>query len=86
MESIDADASNWDWDNTATFFPQDKSDESVIKMEGTGSMRLELGQSQTDANTVALWHFDETNGDLAGVDLFDETTNSNDGEFKHGCG
>ena len=57
------------------------SDESNIKMEGSGSMKLEIGKPQIDGNTVAMWHFDETNGDNAGDDLFDETVNNNDGEF-----
>lgn len=55
--------------------------DTTTKLEGTGSMKVQQGASQVDGNTVALWHFEETNGDLAGNDVFDETTNNNDGEF-----
>lgn len=81
IASMDADQANWSWDNTATYMPKSKADDSTTKVEGTGSMKVTTGTSQVDANTVALWHLDETNGDLAGNDVFDETTNNNDGEF-----
>lgn len=58
------------------------SPDGEIKMEGDFSQKLELGTPQVDGNTVALWHLDETNGDNAGVDIFDETANNNDGEFE----
>jgi hypothetical protein len=65
-------------DSTASI---SQSSESVIKVEGTGSQKLELGQPQADASTVALWHLDETNGNNAEDDVFDATANNNDGEF-----
>jgi hypothetical protein len=49
--------------------------------EGSGSEKITTGAPQVDGNTVALWHLEETNGDLAGDDVFDETANNNDGEF-----
>ena len=55
--------------------------ESNIKVEGDASRKFALGGSLVDENTVALWHLDETNGDLAGDDMFDATANDNDGEF-----
>jgi len=55
-------------------------DES-LKIEDTGSWKSTIGMPMVDTNTVALWHMDETNGDLTGVDVFDETANNNDGEF-----
>ena len=58
--SLDSDQTNWSWDNTATYMPKLKSDESVIKVEGAGSMKLGVGAPQPDANTVGLWHLDET--------------------------
>lgn len=61
--------------------PDSFSDDTTTYYEGSGSMKVQLGAPQVDANTVALWHFEETNGDLAGVDVFDETDNDNDGEF-----
>ncbi|MBT3730276.1 LamG domain-containing protein, partial [bacterium] len=53
------------------------TDESNIIMEGSGSMKLELGKSQIDGNTTALWHFEET-GTTEGTTLYDATTNNND--------
>ncbi len=49
--------------------------------EGSGAEKITTGAPQVDGNTVALWHLDETNGDNAGDDIFDETANNNDGEF-----
>lgn len=54
---------------------------SVPKIQGDGSLLFNFGQSFPDYNTAGLWHLDETNGDLAGYDVFDETTNNLDGEF-----
>jgi len=53
------------------------ADESNIKMEGSGSMKLEIGKSQIDGNTVALWHFEET-GTTTGTTLYDATANNHD--------
>ena len=53
------------------------SDESNIKMEGTGSLKIEIGKASTTASTVALWHFEET-GTTTGTTLFDATANNND--------
>ena len=57
------------------------STDTVVNTEGTGSEKIDIGALRVDLHTVALWHLDETNGDNAGVDVFDETTNNNDGEF-----
>jgi len=56
------------------------NDSTIIK-EGTRSAQLKIGRPQIDGNTVALWHLDETNGDNDDDDIFDETSNNNDGEF-----
>ena len=74
---MDSDATNWSWDNTATYMPQSKSDNSIIKMEGSGSMKLTTGILQADANTIGLWHMDETGG--TGAYLKDTTANANNG-------
>lgn len=79
INSFDSDSSNWDWDlSTATAnIPTVKSDDSNIKMEGAGSMKVVAGQLQADANTVGLWHLDETSG--TGAYLKDSTANANNG-------
>jgi|GEM_PF-3913207 len=74
---MDSDAANWSWDNTATYMPQSKSDNSVIKTEGNGSMKLTTGILQTDANTVGLWHMEETGG--TGAYIKDGSSNTRDG-------
>lgn len=51
--------------------------DSVIKMDGTGSQKVKTGQPQTDANTVGLWHLDETGG--TGAYIKDVTSNANHG-------
>jgi len=79
--SLDSDSSNWSWDGSATYLPNSKSDDSTILIEGSSSLKNEVGILQTDANTVGLWHLDETNGDLAGDDVFDSSSNNNDGEI-----
>ncbi len=38
------------------------STDTTTKAEGTASQKLTLGAPQVDANTVALWHMDETSG------------------------
>ena len=57
------------------------STDSTIYHEGSGAERFTTGKTLVDTNTAALWHLDETNGDNAGSDIFDETANNNDGEF-----
>ena len=36
--------------------------DTTTKIEGTGSEKLQIGAPQVDANTVALWHMEETSG------------------------
>lgn len=62
LNGLNSDQANWSWDNTATYMPKNKTDESVVKVEGTGSMKLGIGAPQPDANTVGLWHMEETSG------------------------
>jgi len=50
-----------------------KSNDSVVKMEGAGSLKVQTGAPQVDTNTVGLWHLDETGG--AGAYLKDSTSN-----------
>jgi len=54
---------------------------SSLKVEGNYSLKTEIGRPKIDNDTVLMWHMDETNGDLAGDDIFDETSNNNDGEI-----
>lgn len=77
IASMDTDAANWTWDSSATYMPQLKSNESNIKMEGSGSLKQIIGQPQADGNTVGLWHLDETGG--TGAYLKDSTANANNG-------
>ena len=53
------------------------STDTVLKMEGTGSLKIEMGKASTTAGTVALWHLEET-GTSTGTYLYDETANNND--------
>ncbi len=48
LASMDSDAANWTWDSSATYMPQAKSNESTIKVEGSGSLKQILGQPQVD--------------------------------------
>ncbi|MBI3384566.1 LamG domain-containing protein, partial [Candidatus Gottesmanbacteria bacterium] len=50
---------------------------TATKMEGTGALRLAVGSPQVDANTVGLWHMDETSG--SGAYIKDATANANHG-------
>jgi len=78
--SMDSDQTYWSWDNTATYMPKTKTDESTIKMEGNGSMKLSFGPPQAITNTVGLWHFEET-GTGVGTTFYDSSGNN-----KHGTG
>jgi hypothetical protein len=42
--------------------PLNLSVDTNLKMEGTGSLKVETGKHQTDASTVGLWHLEETGG------------------------
>ena len=53
------------------------SNDSVVKMEGSSSMKISQFNAQSDANTVALWHLDETSG--SGAYIKDSSGNGNDG-------
>ena len=65
--ALDSDASNWSSSNSNTLA---LSNDSVIKMEGTGSLKATMGAPQVDANTVALWHLDETSAGNGAVSTF----------------
>lgn len=41
------------------------STDTNIKMEGSGSLNLDIGAPLVDGNTVSLWHFEETSGSSA---------------------
>jgi hypothetical protein len=51
--------------------------DTATKIEGTASEKLTLGAPQVDANTVALWHLEETSG--TGAYIKDSTANANHG-------
>ena len=74
--SMDNDAANWHSDIMASTTIATSTD-TVIKTEGTGSLKIKMGMASTTANTVALWHFEET-GTSTGTYLYDETANNND--------
>ncbi|KKU76637.1 MAG: hypothetical protein UY03_C0029G0005 [Parcubacteria group bacterium GW2011_GWA2_47_64] len=74
--NMDSDAVNWHSDIMASTTIATSTD-TVIKAEGTGSLKVEMGKASTTAGTVALWHFEET-GTSTGTYLYDETANNND--------
>ena len=78
IASMDSDIGNWSWDNTSTYIPATTANESNIKMEGTGSMKIKTGAPNVDANTVGLWHLDETNSGV-GATVYDSSGNGNNG-------
>ncbi|MFZ5391911.1 MAG: LamG-like jellyroll fold domain-containing protein [Patescibacteria group bacterium] len=71
------DSSNWSWNSVAAYMPKSKSDDSVVRLNGNTSTKLQTGILQSDANTIALWHLDETGG--AGAYIKDSSGNGNDG-------
>jgi hypothetical protein len=73
--SMDSDSANWSWDKTIDVDPLSKADSTLPKVEGTGSTKLNIGQYQTDANTLVLLHLDETTCS-AGACLFDSSGNN----------
>ncbi|MBU1033400.1 LamG domain-containing protein [Patescibacteria group bacterium] len=77
IESLDGDSSNWDWDNISSYVPKNKADDTTTKIEGLGSLKLQLGSAQTNADTVGLWHFEETDG--TGAYIKDSSINANHG-------
>lgn len=77
IASMDYDYSNWYWDYTASHMPNIKSNDNNIKVEGSGSMRVQTGVGQTNPGTAALWHLDETTG--TGAYIRDASTNNNSG-------
>ena len=74
--SLDSDASNWTTSNANMLTV---SNDSVTKVEGTGSLKATIGAPQVDANTVALWHFDETSA------LLDATVGGSSGNPGLSC-
>jgi hypothetical protein len=75
--TMDTDQADWVWDNSATFVPKTQSNDTNIKVEGSGSLKQVVGQPQADANTVGLWHLDETDG--TGAYIKDSSGNGNHG-------
>lgn len=63
--SLDADSANWTWENTAGNTHKTQADDTTFKIEGSGSLKLTYGSISNVANTVALWHLDETSGTSA---------------------
>ena len=53
------------------------TNDSLVKQEGLSSTKLTTGAAQTDANTVGLWHLDETGG--SGAYIKDSSGNGNNG-------
>ena len=51
-------------------------------LEGSESKKISTGEYKSkERNTILHFSLDETNGDLAGDDVFDESNNGNNGEF-----
>ena len=71
------DSSNWSWNPVAAYMPKSKSDDSIVRLNGNTSTKLQTGIIQSDANTLALWHLDETGG--TGAYIKDSSGNGNDG-------
>jgi hypothetical protein len=57
--------------------PLETSNDTNIKIEGTGSYKSKIGVPKVTPDTVALWHLDETSG--TGAYLKDSSGNANDG-------
>jgi len=57
------------------------SADTIIKQEGTKSLKLETGKPQLEGNVFDVWHLDETNGDLSGNDIFGISEFNIDGEI-----
>ena len=86
IDSMDSSQASWYWDinaagnadgATALYTPKTKAQDATIKTEGSGSMKVGLGQPRANANTVGLWHLDEVGG--AGAYLEDSSGNANHG-------
>ena len=69
---MDSDSANWSTASTAAIAV---SNEANIKTEGPGSLKMQTGAPKIDANTVALWRFEETSG--TGAYIKDATANAN---------
>jgi hypothetical protein len=82
IQSLDADQANWAWDLVATYMPKSQANDSNIKVEGSGSLKLTTGAPQVDANTVGLWHLDETGG--SGAFFKDASPNGNNASIAAG--
>jgi hypothetical protein len=54
------------------------STDTVIKMEGSASEKVQIGTPQADANTVGLWHLEET-GSAVGTTFYDSSGFDNHG-------
>lgn len=78
ISSMDSDSANWNLDTSTTlaYIPYAKSDDSTIKMEGSGSLKQIIGQGQTDTNVVGLWHLEET-GTAVGTSFYDSSGSNN---------
>lgn len=57
--------------------PFETSNDTNIKIEGTGSYKSEIGVPKVTPDTVALWHLDETGG--TGAYLKNSSSNTNHG-------
>lgn len=74
--ALDSDAANWSWDNTATYAPVSKGNDTVIKTEGTSSLKLQTGASYVASGIYAHWPLDESGG--TGAYLQDVSGNNRD--------
>lgn len=72
--SMDSDSGNWSWDSSG--IPVSLSNDSVPSLENGASMRIQTGELPVDANTVGLWHLNETSGSTTYIK--DSTSNHND--------
>jgi len=73
LSSLDSELASWIWDRGYDQIP--KSSDTSIKTEGTGSLKLESGFAQPDANTVGLWRLEES-GTAAGTVFYDSSGNN----------
>lgn len=79
LDNMD-DFSFWTLPNSSIWsgIPVSTASETTIKVEGLGSIKTTVGSPLVDANTVALWHFDETSIGT-GSTTYDSSENENHG-------
>ena len=78
IASMDSDSGNWSEDssNPASSGIVD-SDDSTTKIEGTDSLKMQIGNPTVETSTVGLYHLEETSG--TGAYIQDSSATNADG-------